>query len=183
MATAVVAPLDFIPLRSFPSVPSLAPSGSFRPSLRGRYPASSLLRHLLTSPRLSSRRSPQVRCRICPLVPSGSTRCVSYDYRASLFPASSPPASGPLCQFVFLRSRVRYTLLSASPHAYALRFATVAVIGSGWLLSSNKILPMLGTLANALVRAAKCVRHATRHARSQAVSKKARNGTCRSVRP
>jgi hypothetical protein len=27
-----------------------------------------------------------------------------------------------------------------------LRFATVAVIGSGWLLSSNKILPMLGTL-------------------------------------
>ena len=27
-----------------------------------------------------------------------------------------------------------------------MRFATVAVIGSGWLLSSNKILPMLGTL-------------------------------------
>jgi hypothetical protein len=27
-----------------------------------------------------------------------------------------------------------------------LRFTTVAVIGSGWLLSSNKILPMLGTL-------------------------------------
>jgi len=27
-----------------------------------------------------------------------------------------------------------------------LRFTTVAVIGPGWLLSSNKILPMLGTL-------------------------------------
>jgi hypothetical protein len=27
-----------------------------------------------------------------------------------------------------------------------LRFATVAVIGSGWLLSSNEILPMPGTL-------------------------------------
>jgi hypothetical protein len=35
-----------------------------------------------------------------------------------------------------------------------LRFATVAVIGPGWLLSSNKILPMLGTLAHALSRAA-----------------------------
>jgi hypothetical protein len=56
----------------------------------------------------------------------------------------------PLCRFVFLRSKVCYALLSA----LALRFATVAVIGSGWLLSSNKILPMLGTLAHALVRAA-----------------------------
>jgi hypothetical protein len=27
-----------------------------------------------------------------------------------------------------------------------LRFATVTVIGSGWLLSSNKTLPMPGTL-------------------------------------
>jgi hypothetical protein len=35
-----------------------------------------------------------------------------------------------------------------------LRFATVAVIGFGWLLSSNKILPMLGTLAQALLLAA-----------------------------
>jgi len=33
--------------------------------------------------------------------------------------------------------------LAASP----LRFATVAVIGSGWLLSSNIIVPMLGTPA------------------------------------
>src|SRR6185503_5205610 len=37
--------------------------------------------------------SPQVRCSLCPLAPSGSTRCVSYDFWVSLFPASSPPAS------------------------------------------------------------------------------------------
>ena len=43
----------------------------------------------------------------------------------------------PHCQFVFLRSRVCYALLSASPRGYALRFATVAVIGPDWLLSSN----------------------------------------------
>src|SRR3954453_10610788 len=52
----------------------------------------------------------------------------------------------PHCRFVFLRSKICYPLLSASPRGYALRFATVAVIGSGRLLSSNKILPMLGTL-------------------------------------
>ena len=34
-------PFDFRSLRSFPSVPSLALSGFFRPSLHGRYPASS----------------------------------------------------------------------------------------------------------------------------------------------
>jgi hypothetical protein len=51
----------------------------------------------------------------------------------------------PRCQFVFLRSKVCYALLSASPRGYALRFATVAIIGSDWLLSSNWILPMLGT--------------------------------------
>jgi len=108
VATAVVAPLDFISLRSFPSVASLAPSGSFSPSLRGRYPASSLLRPLLTSPLLSQKRSPQVRCRICPPVPPGSTRCVSYDYWVSLFPASSPPASS----------------LTASSSSYGREFAT-----------------------------------------------------------
>ena len=43
----------------------------------------------------------------------------------------------PHCQFVFLRSKICYALLSASPRGYALRFATVAVIGSDWLLSSN----------------------------------------------
>ena len=41
-------------------------------------------------------------------------------------------------------------LLRASFGCYPLRFATVAVIGSGWLLSSNEILPMLGTLGQAL---------------------------------
>jgi hypothetical protein len=68
------------------------------------------------------------------------------DLWASLFPASLPPASGLPADIVFLRSRVCYALLSASPRGYALRFATVTVIGSGWLLSSNKILPMPGTL-------------------------------------
>jgi hypothetical protein len=51
----------------------------------------------------------------------------------------------PHCRFVFLLSRVCSTLLSASPRGYALRFATVAVTGSGRLLSSNQTLPMLGT--------------------------------------
>ena len=66
----------------------------FRPSLHGRYPASPLLRRLLTSSPLSRRRSPQVRYRIFPLVPPGSTGCVSDDLWALLFPASLPPAPG-----------------------------------------------------------------------------------------
>src|SRR6266702_158686 len=69
---------------------------------------------------------------------------------ALLFPASSPPAHWPHCQFVYLRSKVCSPLLSASPRGYALRFATVTIIGSGWLLSSNKILPMLGTLGQTI---------------------------------
>ena len=64
-------------------------------------------------------------------------------------PSQLTARTQPHCQFVFLRSRVCYTLLSASPRGYALRFTTVAVIGPGWLLSSNKILPMLGTLGQA----------------------------------
>jgi hypothetical protein len=59
------------------------------------------------------------------------------DVWASLLLASLPPALGLTAKFVFLRSRVCYALLPASPHGYALRFATVAVIGSDWLLSSN----------------------------------------------
>jgi len=39
--------------------------------------------------------------------------------------------------------------LAACASQHALRFATVTLIGSGWLLSSNKILPMLGTLEQA----------------------------------
>src|ERR1700730_14455303 len=46
----------------------LSPQPHYRPS--------PLLRPLLTSPPLSCRRSPQVRCRIFPLVPPGSTLCV-----------------------------------------------------------------------------------------------------------
>ena len=106
--TVVVVPFDFRSLRSFPSVSSLALSCFFRPSLHGHYPASSLLRRLLTSSPLSRRSSPQVRYRIFSLVPSGSTRCVSDDFWASLFPASSPPASG----------------LTASSYSYGQRFAT-----------------------------------------------------------
>jgi len=45
-------------------------------------------------------------------------------------------------------------LLRASFSGYTLRFATVAVIGSGWLLSSNEILPMLGTLGQPILAAA-----------------------------
>jgi len=62
---------------------------------------------------------------------------------ASLFRASLPPAPGltaSLCSsgrgFAFRFFRLR---LAATPYS-----ATVAVIGSDWLLSSNKILPMLG---------------------------------------
>ena len=46
------------------------------------------------------------------------------DYWALLFPASSPPAPRPHCQFVYLRSKVCSPLLSASPRGYALRFTT-----------------------------------------------------------
>ncbi len=55
----------------------------------------------------------------------------------------------PHCQFVFPRSKVRSPLRSASPRGYALRFSTVTSIGPGWLLSANKIQPMLGTRAGA----------------------------------
>ena len=65
-------------------------------------------------------------------------------------PSQLAARTRPHCRFVFLRSRVCYALLSTSPRGYVLRFATVAVIGSGWLLSSNKILPMLGTLGQAV---------------------------------
>jgi hypothetical protein len=101
-------PFDFRSLRSFPSVPSLAPSGSFRPSLHPHYRTSPLLWRLLTAPPLSRGSSPQVRCRIFPLAPSGSTWCVSDDFWASLFPASSPPAPG----------------LTAGSCSYGRRFAT-----------------------------------------------------------
>ena len=56
---------------------------------------------------------------------------------ASLFPASLPPAPGLTASSCSCGKRVCYALLSASPRGYALRFATVTVIGSDWLLSSN----------------------------------------------
>ena len=76
------------------------------------------------------------------------------DLWASLFPANSRPTPGLAARRVFLRSKVCYPLLSASPRGYALRFTTVAVIGSGWPLSSNKIRPMLGTLGRTPTAAA-----------------------------
>src|SRR5688572_23616189 len=70
----------------------------FGPSLCRRYAASLLLRPLLTSLPLSRKRPPQVRRRICPLVPSGSTVCVlmTFGLRCSQ-PARRPlPASLPI---------------------------------------------------------------------------------------
>ena len=67
---------------------------SFGPSLQRRYPPSSLLWPLLTSPSLSRRSSPQVRCCFFPFLPSGSTSHVSDGHGASLRPASLPPVRG-----------------------------------------------------------------------------------------
>ena len=53
---------------------------SFGPLLQRRYPPSSLLWPLLTSPSLSRRSSPQVRCCFCPFIPSGSTSHVWMDF-------------------------------------------------------------------------------------------------------
>lgn len=67
------------------------------------------------------------------------------DFWASLFGASLPPApdlTASLCSYG-REFATRFFQLRLT--AYALRFATVAVIGSDWFLSSNKILPMQGT--------------------------------------
>jgi hypothetical protein len=80
------------PYSSFPSVPSLALSGFFRPSLRGHYPASSLLRRLLTSSPLSQGRSPQVRCRI---VPPRAVRLYRIRLRMTFGLRCSQPARRP----------------------------------------------------------------------------------------
>ena len=87
-------PFDLRSLCSFPSVPSLALSCFFGPSLHGRYPASWLLWPLLIPLPLSRKRPPQVRCQ------NLSPRAVRLypvrlgDFWASLFPASLPPALG-----------------------------------------------------------------------------------------
>src|SRR5258708_31681187 len=67
------------------------------------------------------------------------------DFWASLFRASLPPAPG------LTASSCSYESLPPASFGFPLAVApcgsaTVAVIGSDWLLSSNKILPMLGTL-------------------------------------
>ena len=67
---------------------------SFGPSLQRHYPPSPLLWPLLTSPSLSRRSPPQVRCCFFPLVPSGSTSYVSDGHWASLCLASLPPVRG-----------------------------------------------------------------------------------------
>ena len=67
------------------------------------------------------------------------------DLWASLFRASLPPAPGlaaSSCSYGRgFASRFFQLRLAATPCGSA----TVAVIGPDWLLSSNKILPMLGT--------------------------------------
>ena len=76
------------------------------------------------------------------------------DLWASPFRASLPPAPGLTAsscsygrEFAFRFFRLR---LAATPCGSA----TVAVIGSEWLLSSNEILPMLGTLGRPILAAA-----------------------------
>ena len=102
----------------------------FSPSLQPHYRPSSLLWLLLTSPAFSRKRSPQVRCRICLLVPPGSTGCVlmTFGLRCS-GPARRPhSASLPVCvptveglpsaSFSFasrLRLAVRLQLPSSAP--------------------------------------------------------------------
>ena len=66
---------------------------SFGPLLQRRYPPSSLLWPLLTSPSLSRRSPPQVRCCFCPFIPSGYLARLDGLW-ALLWPASSPPVRG-----------------------------------------------------------------------------------------
>jgi hypothetical protein len=87
------------------------------PSLQPLCRPSSLLRPLLTSRRLSPRRSPQVRCRICPLVPPGSTQCVLMIFGLR--------CSGPACRPHPASLPVRVPAVESLPSAsfsFALRF-------------------------------------------------------------
>ena len=73
---------------------------------------------------------------------------------------------------VFLRSKICQPLLSASPRGYPCGFATVAVTGSGWLLSSNEMQPLLGTRAPGVPRlgsSRRLARHFRHHNLSTAV--------------
>jgi hypothetical protein len=73
------------------------------------------------------------------------------DLWASLFVASSPPAPGLAAGIVFLRSKVCYTLPSASPRGYALRFATVGVITSVQYFSTGKTPPKNCRISDATI--------------------------------
>ena len=127
----------------------------FGPSLQLHCQPSSLLRPRRTPPPLSRRRSPQLRsAKVQNLSPRAAWLYTMRldDLWASLFSASLPPAPGlaaSLCSYGRgFASRFFQFRLAATPCG----FATVAVIGFGWLLSSNKILPMLGTRRSRLSR-------------------------------
>src|SRR5512142_3562314 len=68
------------------------------------------------------------------------------DLWASLFRASSPPASCLTASSCTCGRKFAFRFFQLAPRGWALRSATVVVIDPDWLLSSNKILPMLGTL-------------------------------------
>ena len=94
---------------------------SFGPLLRQLSSASTLLRPLLTSAGFSSDRSPRVNAGSftsrrpalpnCLLMPSGF-----------VVPSQLAPATRPLCQFVFLRSKFCLLLLSVWPRGFTLQF-------------------------------------------------------------
>jgi hypothetical protein len=67
------------------------------------------------------------------------------DLWASLFKASSPPAPGLSASSCSYGRGFAYRFFQLRLAATPCGSATVAVIGSDWLLSSNKTSPMLGT--------------------------------------
>ena len=113
----------------------------FSPSLQPRYRPSSLLRPLLSSPPLSWRRPPRVRCRICPLVPHGSTLHVLDDLLGSLFPASLPPAPGLTAVSCSYGREFAIRFFQLHLTATPCGFATVAAIGPDWLLHPIRFCP------------------------------------------
>ena len=126
---------------------------SFGHWLQRRYPPSSLLWPLLTSPSLSPRSSPQVRCCFFPFIPSGSTSHVSDGHGASLCLASLPPVRGlsagscsygrrfvPRCLQLGSRRWPR------DPPCGSLRLPPSVAVSTLQLTSKQ---PMLGTLGRA----------------------------------
>ena len=111
---------------------------SFGPSLQRRYPLSSLLWPLLTSPPFSRRRSPQVRRCFFPFIPSGSTSHVSHGFRASLWPASLPPVRGLSADSCSYGQRFVPRFLQLGLAASTLRFPSVTSIGPGEYVATHK---------------------------------------------